>query len=281
MLVGYLLNKYDKLATPDLLWTPWGFYCNVTKASDSKSLREFLSLSACLDSCHFQWPGISTTACTITLCICYFFHLILLRSAEQRLQQPEKLHCHFLLAASQRRVYEAASNFMIWLRRYILGRTFWNWTEPLRLDLFFWIANLKNLKIYKRLWRIGRQRFMSHTKAAKVRFQTWVSNTSPAITAWCEALSFFSFIGESCLPCQGASRMIISVISAKHNTNVQNKWEAEAAAVLTVLPHPSIWSLDRHPVPQFPDRWTCIPFCFSFFEMPMRYWIYLCAQTTF
>lgn len=157
------------------------------------------------------------------------------------------------------------------------GADILNWTSPFGFILLN--CKFEKLKIYKRLRRIGRQRFMSHTKAAKVR--TWVSNTSPAITAWCEALSFFSFIGESCLPCQGASRMIISVISAKHNTNVQNKWEAEAAAVLTVLPHPSIWSLDRHPVPQFPDRWTCIPFCFSFFEMPMRYWIYLCAQTTF
>lgn len=73
MLGKYLLNKYDKLATTHLLWTPWGFYCNVTKSSDSKGLREFLSLSACLDSCHFQWPSIAPTARTITLCVCYFF----------------------------------------------------------------------------------------------------------------------------------------------------------------------------------------------------------------
>ncbi len=73
MLAKYLLNKYDKLATTHLLWTPWGFHRNVTKSSDSKGLREFLSLSACLDSCHFQWPSLAPTACTITLPRLLFF----------------------------------------------------------------------------------------------------------------------------------------------------------------------------------------------------------------
>ncbi len=101
MLAKYLLNKYDKLATTHLLWTPWGFYRNVTKSSDSKGLREFHSLSACLDSCHFQWPSLAPTACTITLRVCYFFHLILLRSAEQRLEKQQR---HFRFVETRRRL---------------------------------------------------------------------------------------------------------------------------------------------------------------------------------
>lgn len=36
-------------------------------------------------------------------------------------------------------------------------------------------------------------------------------------------------------PCQCVSQMIISVISAKHNTNGQSKWDAVTSAVATVL----------------------------------------------
>ncbi len=60
--------------------------------------------------------------------------------------------------------------------------------------------------------------------------------------ARCEVLSF---IGERCLPCQCTSQMIISVISAKQNTNGQNK--AVTAATVTLLAHPSMWCLDWHP----------------------------------
>lgn len=68
-----------------------------------------------------------------------------------------------------------------------------------------------------------------------------MSNTSPAIMARCEVLSF---IGECCLPCQCTSLMIISVISAKQNTNGQNK--AVTAAMVNLLAHPSMWLLDWH-----------------------------------
>lgn len=122
MLGKYLLNKYDKLATTHLLWTPWGFYCNVTKSSDSKGLREFLSLSACLDSCHFQWP----TARTITLCVCYFFPSPPSQECRTEITTARKTAASLSISGKSKEFLKAASNFMTWLRRYIFCCACWD-----------------------------------------------------------------------------------------------------------------------------------------------------------
>lgn len=69
----------------------------------------------------------------------------------------------------------------------------------------------------------------------------WIPNVKTPLEisasyTWSAIISRSVLLSVACWwPCQCISQMIISVISAKHNTNGQSKWDAVTSAVATVL----------------------------------------------
>lgn len=188
-----------------------------------------------LDSCHFQWL-VTLAACVVTFPRLLFFYLGFLamgispaqKSVVSLLINP-KVAQKFLIAEEK---WGFQGHSLFWQASFLHGLSFsctfslffeYVIKDALRTNCVFWVC-------LGRAHEVIVNKLSHQIPNVKTPLEISASYTWSAIISRSVLLS----VAQRWL-CQCVSQMIISVISAKHNTNGQSKWDAVTSAVATVL----------------------------------------------